>query len=150
KLSPSGRSETDRSSVSSPRAALTGLRPTTAVRTARSTVSSARPRGPRRGSLASTTPPPPARAPAAPGAERTLASRCGNPSPPAPLPEAERGEQDKVFSPAPLRGGRGGPAGGESLWGEGSFLCSPSPLRGGGGGEGSSPGVLREGDMFRQ
>src|SRR6266542_4524430 len=40
-----------------------------------------------------------------------------DPSPPTPLPEAERGEQDKFYSPSPCRGGGRG---------EGSGLTIPS------------------------
>src|SRR5206468_12997980 len=40
-----------------------------------------------------------------------------NPSPPPPFPEAERGEEDKLCSPSPLRGGGRG---------EGSGLTIPS------------------------
>ncbi len=89
-----------------------------------------------------------------------------NPSPPAPLPEAERGEQGNPSPPAPLpeaeRGEKGNPSPpaplpeaerGEQVLEKGDLNgcllpSSPSPLRGGGRGEGffsSSPSPLRGG-----
>jgi hypothetical protein len=61
-----------------------------------------------------------------------------NPSPPAPLPEAERGEEGNPSPPAPLPEAERGEQAAESGDASGCLRsCSPSPLRGGGWGEGS-------------